>query len=128
MSLPLTFAAALFGMRVRCLIDAPRGTMLSVLDSRSRVYFTCCRWTLALVCAAVRNLIAARAPARLLSSEELLQTGEVVLRGFDVEDWICPATIKHALGWPTYTPFASALLDVLRHGADPLDLSKYGGA
>lgn len=50
--------------------------MLPVLDGCSRVYFVGCGWVFALVCAAIWASVAragARAPARLLGSEELLQ-------------------------------------------------------
>jgi hypothetical protein len=85
-------------MGVRRLIDAPRGTMLPILDGCSRVYLTCCGWTFALVGAAVCvGSAAACAPARLLCSEELLQASEVVLRGLDIEDWIRPTARVHVL-------------------------------
>lgn len=70
--------------------DSPRTAMLSVFDSCSCVYFACRRWALALVAAAVCIAIDA-VSARLLSSKELLQACQVVLRGLDVEDRVGPA-------------------------------------
>lgn len=87
----LTFAAALFSMRVGRLIDAPGSTMLSVFDGGCCIYLACRRRAFALVIAAVSIGIDTGAPARLLCCKELLQPGQVVLRGLDVEDWISPA-------------------------------------
>lgn len=82
----LTLAAALFSVRVRRLINAPGSAVLSVLDGRSSVYFTCGRRTLALVLVG-----GAAACARLLGREELLQASQVVLRRLHVEDGVRPA-------------------------------------